>query len=125
AIAAVRAQPYRDFGVVVVDDASDDESAASAEAALAGSGVPARVVRLGARGESALRGDPFVGDGSAAPARTRRAPSGVAAARNVGARVLDARWLAFLDSDDLWLPQKLARQMSWLESRPQYRLAQT
>jgi glycosyltransferase involved in cell wall biosynthesis len=99
AITSVRGQTYRDLGIVVVDDGSADGSAAAAEAALAGAPVPARVVCQPGRG--------------------------VAAARNAGAAVLDARWIAFLDSDDLWLPQKLARQMAWLEARPQYRLAQT
>jgi glycosyltransferase involved in cell wall biosynthesis len=33
---------------------------------------------------------------------------GVAAARNLGARRSTARWLAFLDDDDIWAPEKLA-----------------
>jgi glycosyltransferase involved in cell wall biosynthesis len=99
AIASVAAQSYRDFGVVVVDDGSRDGSADAAEAALAEAALPARVLRQPGRG--------------------------VAAARNAGAGVLDARWIAFLDSDDLWLPRKLERQMAWLGARPAYRLAQT
>ena len=34
-------------------------------------------------------------------------------------------WLAFLDSDDLWLPDKLARQIVLLEGAPELRLCQT
>jgi glycosyltransferase involved in cell wall biosynthesis len=34
-----------------------------------------------------------------------------AAARNAGARAATAEWLAFLDADDCWLPEKLQRQL--------------
>jgi glycosyltransferase involved in cell wall biosynthesis len=38
-------------------------------------------------------------------------PRGVAAARNAGARRASAAWLAFLDDDDLWAPEKLETLM--------------
>jgi glycosyltransferase involved in cell wall biosynthesis len=99
AIASVVAQTYRDFALVVVDDGSTDDSAVVAETALAGAPVGSRVLRQPARG--------------------------VAAARNAGAGAGDSEWIAFLDSDDLWLPGKLGRQMTWLAARPSYRIAQT
>jgi glycosyltransferase involved in cell wall biosynthesis len=40
------------------------------------------------------------------------APRGVARARNVGAGVARGTWIALLDDDDLWSPDKLARQVS-------------
>jgi len=36
---------------------------------------------------------------------------GVAAARNVGVRRSAAEWIAFLDADDLWMPDKLEAQL--------------
>lgn len=47
---------------------------------------------------------------------------GVSAARNLGVKHTSAPWLAFLDSDDEWLPEKLARQMAEIESSPDTRL---
>lgn len=38
---------------------------------------------------------------------------GPATARNLSLRQARGRWIAFLDSDDLWLPQKLERQLTF------------
>jgi glycosyltransferase involved in cell wall biosynthesis len=88
AVASVTAQTCRDFEIVVVDDASTDDTA---EALASRDDI--RVLRHACRG-------------------------GVAAARNRGAAAARGEWLAFLDSDDLWLPEKLARQMAYLKDRP-------
>lgn len=66
-------------------------------------------------------------DGSAAIAH-RYAPfvhcyqqphAGPGAARNQGASMAQGDYLAFLDADDLWLPDKLASQMAYLQTHPE------
>jgi len=46
--------------------------------------------------------------------------AGVSAARNRGMAMAGGRYIALLDSDDQWLPEKTARQHAWLEERPAY-----
>ncbi len=85
AIDSVLAQTYRNLELLVIDDASTDDT----PQLLAGIEDPRlRYIRLPANG-------------------------GVAAARNAGIRAAspDARWIAFQDSDDEWLPGKLERQI--------------
>ncbi|HYL57839.1 MAG TPA: glycosyltransferase [Candidatus Acidoferrales bacterium] len=43
---------------------------------------------------------------------------GQAAARNAGVRASHGEWIAFLDADDVWLPDKLARTVTALEANP-------
>ena len=73
-----------DFEVIVVDDASSDDTAAFL------SSLDDRRVRV-------LR---------------HEVARGLSSARNHGAEHARAEWLAFLDDDDLWAPDKLYRQLS-------------
>lgn len=43
---------------------------------------------------------------------------GVSAARNAGVRAATGDWIAFNDSDDLWVPGKLSRQVDYLAGHP-------
>lgn len=96
AAASVLGQTFQDFELLVVDDGSTDDTLE----ALASFRGQATVLRRGRR-------------------------RGVSAARNLGAAASRGQWLAFLDSDDLWLPDKLARQMAYLEAHPELLLCQT
>lgn len=44
----------------------------------------------------------------------RQENAGAASARNLGIGLASGEWIAFLDSDDIWLPHKLERQVSML-----------
>jgi glycosyltransferase involved in cell wall biosynthesis len=96
AAASVLAQTFRDFELLVVDDGSTDDTFE----ALAAVDGQLDLLRLEQR-------------------------QGVSAARNRGAAAARGEWLAFLDSDDLWLPQKLSRQMHYLKSHPDCAICQT
>jgi glycosyltransferase involved in cell wall biosynthesis len=50
---------------------------------------------------------------------------GVSQARNVGIEHANGEWLALLDSDDSWLPDKLQKQMERLAASPDVRLCHT
>jgi glycosyltransferase involved in cell wall biosynthesis len=90
AIAGVGAQTYGNIEIVVVDDASTDGTAAAVE------GLDDPRVRL-------VRHD-----------RNR----GAGAARNSGVEAARGDWIAFQDSDDDWLPEKLARQAAMMAALP-------
>lgn len=45
---------------------------------------------------------------------------GIASARNTGLRHCTGDYIAFLDSDDYWLPQKLERQVAIFQDHPEY-----
>jgi len=55
----------------------------------------------------------------------RKPNGGVSSARNRGISAADGDWIAFLDSDDAWLPDKLAAQCAALGEHPNSRLCHT
>jgi glycosyltransferase involved in cell wall biosynthesis len=50
---------------------------------------------------------------------------GVSHARNLGISRSSAPWIAFLDSDDEWLPRKLEKQMAYTTAHPALAIHQT
>lgn len=70
-------------------------------------------------------GTPALVDGFPEVRYVRQENRGVSAARNHGIRVAKHEWIAFLDSDDEWLPRKLERQGEALERQPEYRFCHT
>ena len=95
AIDSVLAQDFSDYELIVVDDGSDDRT----PEILAAYGDPITVIR--------------------------QANSGVSAARNRGITAAAGRLIAFLDSDDLWLPQKLSTQVNFFAENPGAVICQT
>jgi glycosyltransferase involved in cell wall biosynthesis len=55
----------------------------------------------------------------------RQANCGVARARNVGIRAARGDWVAFLDQDDWWLPEKIRKQVDLAQTDPEIGLVHT
>ena len=96
AITSVLYQSSRDFEIIVVDDGSDQSS----RDAL----LPLR---------------PYIKYISHEKNR------GVSASRNTGLKSSESPFVAFLDSDDYWLPHKLAAQLDFLNKNPEAVACQT
>jgi glycosyltransferase involved in cell wall biosynthesis len=95
AIESILKQTYRDFELWVVDDGSTDGT---------GEALKAFGKRL-----------KYVSQDN----------GGVSAARNLGLRVSRGKYVAFLDSDDLWEPRKLEIQVECMEANPHFPLCYT
>ncbi|MBC1434764.1 glycosyltransferase family 2 protein [Paenilisteria rocourtiae] len=86
AVQSVLLQTYQDLELIIIDDYSSDETLRIVEK-IKDNRV--RLIRLSQN-------------------------SGVAVARNTGIKAATGRYIAFLDSDDSWHPEKLARQQAFM-----------
>lgn len=86
-IQSVLAQTYTNWELIIVDDCSADDT----DAVVAGFPDP-RIRYL-----------------------KNERNSGAAVSRNYALREAKGRWIAFLDSDDLWEPEKLEKQVRFME----------
>ena len=100
AIDSVLGQTFRDFELIVIDDGSEDDTQTILNRYLhCEHGDKIRVIRQWNRG--------------------------VSAARNRGIRHASGRFIALLDSDDLWLPEKLEKQIEFFEKKTEAMICQT
>ncbi|MBD1834962.1 glycosyltransferase family 2 protein [Cyanobacteria bacterium FACHB-472] len=88
-VQSVLDQTYKDFELLIIDDGSPDGSVEICQQF-----TDSRITIL------------------------RQPNQGVCAARNTGIRHAKGEYLAFLDGDDLWLPEKLEKHIEHLESSP-------
>jgi glycosyltransferase involved in cell wall biosynthesis len=89
AVASAASQTFGDIEIIIVDDGSTDNT-------------PQVIDSLD---------DPRI--------RARRVPNGgVSAARNAGLDMARGEFIAFLDADDRWHPDKLKRQVALMEAEP-------
>lgn len=95
AIKSVLAQTHRNFELIVIDDGSTDNTN--------------------------LIIDKYSGE----IRYFSKLHAGVSSARNLGLEKSEGTWVAFLDSDDYWLPGKLERQLEYLTNHPGMMIVQT
>ena len=95
AIDSVLAQKFMDYEFIVVDDGSTDDTAALLTA------YGDRIITI------------------------HQENRGVSAARNVGISIARGNYITFLDSDDLWLPEKLLCQVEFFRSHANAVICQT
>lgn len=87
-IASVQRQTYTNWELIIVDDCSTDNT-----------------------DEIVV---PLLSDGRIRYLKNET-NSGAALSRNRALREAKGRWIAFLDSDDLWMPEKLEKQVNFME----------
>ena len=88
-IRSVQAQTYQNWEIIFVDDCSSDDTIS-------------KVTKL-QKEDSRIR------------LFQNKTNSGAAVSRNDALREANGRWIAFLDSDDLWEPTKLEKQVRFME----------
>ena len=89
-IESVQAQTYTNWEMLVIDDCSTDGSL--------------KILKELSEKDSRVK------------ILLNKRNSGAAVSRNYGLREAKGKWIAFLDSDDLWVPEKLAKQIHFMNA---------
>ena len=134
-IAMVEAQTWQDWELILVDDCSPDNSAEVIRNTLrkqAGQDNAARQscegvqleVLMDADGQAevltaaGVRTEMFTGAGGQPVMLLQKQKNeGAARARNTGLDMAQGRYIAFLDADDVWYPEKLEREMRFMRQK--------
>ncbi len=87
-IESVMAQTYKNWELIIVDDCSDDNTDEVVKTCLSDARI--HYYKTGKN-------------------------SGAAVSRNTALRMAKGKWIAFLDSDDLWMSEKLEKQISFMK----------
>lgn len=93
-INSVIAQTYTDWELIIVDDASTDDTDEVVKKFTEPAEVNASKIHYLKNAQN----------------------SGAAVSRNRALRESHGKWIAFLDSDDLWAPEKLEKQVAFMEN---------
>lgn len=113
-IKMVFAQSYKKWELLLVDDCSDDGSADAARKALLGydgSAADNAFENVGSIETYQCTGEQRV------LLICKNKNEGAANARNTGLSCARGQYIAFLDADDVWLPEKLEKQLAFMAKR--------
>jgi len=89
-IESVLSQTFKDYEIIVVDDGSSDNT---------------KELLKNRYGESII----YIG---------KEKNEGLSAARNIGVKAAKGKYLAILDDEDIWLPEKLEMQIRLMQKNP-------
>lgn len=123
-IQMVRRQTCSEWELLLVDDCSKDESLKEIEKALDGFAHSDETVRYG---NDCGKRDSYrnvgrverytCGEGQSVVLICKNKNEGAARARNTGLAAAKGRYIAFLDADDIWFPDKLEKELAFMKDR--------
>lgn len=94
-IAMVQAQTYRNWELILVDDCSTDDSSIKIENFIGSREKEGGEIRL----------------------IKKNVNEGAAKARNTGMQAAKGRYIAFLDADDIWMKDKLEKELAFMKKK--------